>query len=270
MDEAPAQPARKRKRSSQGGKKKGAAKRRRKNAKDASSSSSSLSSSSSVSSTSCSEPLHDAPDGEPAAVPVVPLLEPTDVPTSRQRSDGKASSRSSAVANRNFSVEAKVVLRSWIDQHADAPYPSDAEVLRLSGKTGLRVAQIRQWLVNARRRLPKLKHLREAAAVDAPAPEPAEAEDDLKTEALNAFAASVAAVTDPIQIVRFMHVLNDRIAAILGQSALDPSPSAQGLAIPLLAPGSTLQPEETAWLQVIVAQQARLMGDIEQELHSKQ
>ncbi|PLB48673.1 hypothetical protein P170DRAFT_475026 [Aspergillus steynii IBT 23096] len=49
------------------------------------------------------------------------------------------------------------VLRSWLAEHADDPYPSREDNLYLMEKTGLSKTQIRNWLANSRKRKPSLR-----------------------------------------------------------------------------------------------------------------
>ncbi len=53
---------------------------------------------------------------------------------------------------RTFSREAVKILRCWLQDHAEHPYPSTKERDALQMKTGLRKDQITNWLANARRR----------------------------------------------------------------------------------------------------------------------
>jgi hypothetical protein len=51
-----------------------------------------------------------------------------------------------------LSREAVKVLKNWLADHADHPYPTDVEKDRLKEITGLKRSQISNWLANARRR----------------------------------------------------------------------------------------------------------------------
>ena len=53
---------------------------------------------------------------------------------------------------RSFSREAVKILRSWLQDHAEHPYPDTKEKETLQMRTGLRRDQISNWLANARRR----------------------------------------------------------------------------------------------------------------------
>ena len=44
------------------------------------------------------------------------------------------------------------MLRDWLENHIDRPYPTDEEKTELETETGLTSAQISTWLANARRR----------------------------------------------------------------------------------------------------------------------
>jgi Homeobox KN domain len=51
-----------------------------------------------------------------------------------------------------LSREAVKVLKNWLAEHSDHPYPTDVEKDRLKEMTGLKRSQISNWLANARRR----------------------------------------------------------------------------------------------------------------------
>ena len=51
-----------------------------------------------------------------------------------------------------FSKQTIRILKTWLDAHADHPYPTSEEKETLRGQTGLNVLQISNWLANARRR----------------------------------------------------------------------------------------------------------------------
>jgi hypothetical protein len=51
-----------------------------------------------------------------------------------------------------LSREAVKVLKNWLNEHSDHPYPTDVEKDRLKEITGLKRSQISNWLANARRR----------------------------------------------------------------------------------------------------------------------
>ncbi|PGG97467.1 hypothetical protein AJ79_09187 [Helicocarpus griseus UAMH5409] len=63
--------------------------------------------------------------------------------------DGDSRGRKSGA---RFSREAIRVLRTWLSEHANHPYPTDAEKDELKLKTNLKRSQICNWLANARRR----------------------------------------------------------------------------------------------------------------------
>jgi hypothetical protein len=52
----------------------------------------------------------------------------------------------------NFSPAAVAVLKSWLDDHKNYPYPSSDEKDILARKTGLDVKQINTWFANNRKR----------------------------------------------------------------------------------------------------------------------
>lgn len=51
-----------------------------------------------------------------------------------------------------FSRESVRILKDWLDEHSEHPYPTDEEKEELKGRTGLKGAQILNWMANARRR----------------------------------------------------------------------------------------------------------------------
>ncbi|KAA8651527.1 putative homeobox and C2H2 transcription factor [Aspergillus tanneri] len=51
-----------------------------------------------------------------------------------------------------LSREAVRVLKAWLQEHSDHPYPNDREKDELKQRTGLKRTQINDWLANARRR----------------------------------------------------------------------------------------------------------------------
>jgi len=54
------------------------------------------------------------------------------------------------------------ILRTWFHEHLDHPYPSEEEKQKFMHATGLTLAQISNWFINARRRqLPALRHARD-------------------------------------------------------------------------------------------------------------
>ncbi|KAK9763345.1 Homeobox protein Meis3 [Basidiobolus ranarum] len=53
----------------------------------------------------------------------------------------------------NHSPEIREILMQWLLEHADNPYPTQAEKLALCQKTGLAVKKVNDWFVNARRRI---------------------------------------------------------------------------------------------------------------------
>jgi len=58
----------------------------------------------------------------------------------------------------NFSTDVANVLKLWLKDHLDKPYPTDSEKKMLAEKTNLTVDQINSWFINARRRIvPQLR-----------------------------------------------------------------------------------------------------------------
>ncbi len=61
-------------------------------------------------------------------------------------------------SRKNLSLENKVVLMKWLEEHKSDPYPTDEEKQHLKSVTGLSSKQLNSWFVNARSRyLPKIK-----------------------------------------------------------------------------------------------------------------
>jgi hypothetical protein len=55
-------------------------------------------------------------------------------------------------AARRFPRSAVLILKSWLHEHSEHPYPTEEEKNALKEATGLKSAQIANWLANARRR----------------------------------------------------------------------------------------------------------------------
>lgn len=65
-------------------------------------------------------------------------------------------------SNRKFNgnelpTDATAILKTWLFEHVDAPYPSDDEKADLMDRTGLTLTQVNNWFSNARRRTLKKK-----------------------------------------------------------------------------------------------------------------
>lgn len=59
----------------------------------------------------------------------------------------------------NFPKHILRILKSWLKNHIESPYPTEMEKIALSEATGLDQTQINNWFINARRRLlPDLKN----------------------------------------------------------------------------------------------------------------
>lgn len=59
----------------------------------------------------------------------------------------------------NFPKNILRILKSWLKNHIETPYPTEMEKIALSEATGLDQTQINNWFINARRRLlPDLKN----------------------------------------------------------------------------------------------------------------
>lgn len=60
--------------------------------------------------------------------------------------------RPSRKTGTRFSRSAIKILKDWMDQHRDNPYPTDEEKQELKLRTGLNITQVSNWLANTRRR----------------------------------------------------------------------------------------------------------------------
>ncbi|KAK1348569.1 homeobox KN domain-containing protein [Hamiltosporidium tvaerminnensis] len=58
----------------------------------------------------------------------------------------------------NYPKQISKVLQNWLRENVNNPYPTEAEKIVLSDKTGLDQTQINNWFINARRRL--LPHMK--------------------------------------------------------------------------------------------------------------
>lgn len=52
-----------------------------------------------------------------------------------------------------FSKTATNILRAWLFQHLQHPYPSEEQKKQLGAETGLTILQVNNWFINARRRI---------------------------------------------------------------------------------------------------------------------
>lgn len=109
--------------------------------------------------------------GTPAPVAVVIALRPADptpVNKAEKKGRGKAGDHSNIAHLRQCGTEACIkkkpsrlpdaavgALKQWLAEQLDKPYPSREEKAELSKKTGLSVAQVNNWFINARRRFVK-------------------------------------------------------------------------------------------------------------------
>ncbi|KAF2453957.1 hypothetical protein BDY21DRAFT_115776 [Lineolata rhizophorae] len=55
----------------------------------------------------------------------------------------------------NLPKEATDILKQWFREHESNPYPTEEEKNRLVNITGLQAAQVSNWFINARRRMPQ-------------------------------------------------------------------------------------------------------------------
>ena len=95
--------------------------------------------------------------------PILPVNSPSNQPSSN--GDNEESSLEPLVIDFNnrkknppknphfpYSKAVRKILREWLVQHLTNPYPSDSQKMHLAGETGLTIAQVNTWFVNARRR----------------------------------------------------------------------------------------------------------------------
>ena len=74
---------------------------------------------------------------------------PTEPVSQEQNDSSKPVEKKKVVRHRRSSTK---VLRDWLAEHLEYPYPNDAEKEVLAERTGLTIRQISYWFVNARRR----------------------------------------------------------------------------------------------------------------------
>jgi len=66
-----------------------------------------------------------------------------------------------SIGKNDLPTDATAILKTWLFDHVDAPYPSDVEKDDFMNQTGLTLTQINNWFSNARRRiLKKIKFAR--------------------------------------------------------------------------------------------------------------
>lgn len=66
---------------------------------------------------------------------------------------GSISSQIKKKRRGNLPKSITVILRQWLIEHCQNPYPTESEKKELKQKTGLTLNQISNWFINARRRL---------------------------------------------------------------------------------------------------------------------
>ena len=88
----------------------------------------------------------------------------------KKRFQRPAETRSTISRHRRYSLgsDARRVLKTWVDQHLDDPYPSVAEKSQLALQAGLTMKQINDWFTNFRKRHWEDEMYRVAAADDTP------------------------------------------------------------------------------------------------------
>ena len=72
----------------------------------------------------------------------------------RYRSPPVEFSRGSISRHRRFSLgaDARRILKEWVDDHIDDPYPSVAEKQQLAAEANLSIKQVNDWFTNYRKR----------------------------------------------------------------------------------------------------------------------
>lgn len=93
----------------------------------------------------------------------------------------------SAKKGARFARAAVVIMRSWINEHSDHPYPTEEEKEELKIRTGLTGSQITNWLANARRRDKDRKKKRSAPSSIRPSVEAIDIPTGRTWEDLNPF-----------------------------------------------------------------------------------
>jgi homeobox protein TGIF1 len=64
-----------------------------------------------------------------------------------------------SVRRANYPHKVTQILKKWLEDNVNHPYPSEAQKIYFCEKTGLDISQINNWFINARRRiLPLLKY----------------------------------------------------------------------------------------------------------------
>lgn len=86
----------------------------------------------------------DIPTGGPTGKRALKSLSGATISDDLDRRSGKGAAR--------FSREVVRILKNWLSEHSEHPYPTEQEKDELEQKTGLKRSQICNWLANARRR----------------------------------------------------------------------------------------------------------------------
>ena len=124
--------------------------------------------------------------------PLHPLLPPPPPPPSKGQSVKKDASQECGkgwrLRHRNANRESTAMLRDWMADHKDNPYPSKAERITFTEVAQMAPIQVSTWFANARRRLRKEQNerfarrscggSREAVSVSPQKPRQAERMDD--------------------------------------------------------------------------------------------
>jgi len=76
-------------------------------------------------------------------------------PTHKCTKTGKMKSKTALKTRKQARMPKKSsdILREWLIQHADNPYPTDDEKVELCLRTNLTMATLNQWFINSRRRV---------------------------------------------------------------------------------------------------------------------
>lgn len=97
----------------------------------------------------------------PQGIPMLTSAGPLHAPGSLADPSASSSSGSGTAKKRRGNLPRQVteILRKWLSDHIEHPYPTDEEKQQLIKQTGLTLNQLSNWFINARRRrLPALQN----------------------------------------------------------------------------------------------------------------
>ncbi|KAI5631817.1 homeobox KN domain-containing protein [Phthorimaea operculella] len=73
--------------------------------------------------------------------------------TTKERFNKNKKGTMSRPTRKSLPPEAVQIMKTWLTQHAKDPYPTEAETQDLASQTKLTIIQIKNWFINARRRI---------------------------------------------------------------------------------------------------------------------